>query len=136
MSWDEVGQRTRPGRDEPRPGSRTLLLAVMFRVALGRLFGMVAGMKVVPVRDVRMMRRFLVRPRLMVLRRLLVMAGGVLKMFGSLLVMFRSLLGHTSAGIGPRSLRAPVRSALRVTVTSFRTLRCLVRSSGGNRRLQ
>jgi hypothetical protein len=66
----------------------------MFRVALGRLLGMVAGMKVVPVRHMGMMRRLLVRPGLMVLRGFLVMAGGVLEVFGRLLMMFRSLLRH------------------------------------------
>ena len=75
-------------------GTFLLLLAVMFDVSLCRLLSVVAGMKVVSVCDMGMMRRLLVRTRLMVLCGFLVMVSRVLEVFGRLHVMFRRLLRH------------------------------------------
>jgi len=87
---------SQPGREECPPRLlRALLLAVMLDVAFGRLLSVVAGVKVMPVRDMGMMRRLFVRPDLMVLRGLLVMTGGMFEVFGRFRVMFRRLLGHT-----------------------------------------
>src|SRR5262249_6046100 len=70
------------------------LLAVVLHVRLGRLRRVMRCLQPVPMRSVRVMGRLLVSPRLVVLRRFLVMTGGVLEVFGGLLVMFRSLLRH------------------------------------------
>jgi hypothetical protein len=82
------------GAGTPTTGTSTLLLAVMFDVALGCLLGMVTGVKLVPVGHMCVMRRFLVRIGLVVLRGLHMMVGCVLEVLGRLLVMFRSLFRH------------------------------------------
>ena len=51
-------------------------------------------MQVMTVRDMRVVRRLLVRTGVMVLRRFFVMARGMLEVFGRLLVMFRCLFRH------------------------------------------
>jgi hypothetical protein len=66
----------------------------MLDVTLGRLFGMVACVQVMTVRDMRVVRRLLMRTGFMVLCRLFVMARGMLEVFGRLLVMFRRLFRH------------------------------------------
>jgi hypothetical protein len=63
-------------------------------VSLGRLVGMVVGMKVMSVGGMGMVRRLLVSTAFMVLRCFLVMMGRVFMVFGGLHVMLRSLLGH------------------------------------------
>ena len=84
----------RPSRAALCPGgrewldSRRLLLAVMFRVGFGRLPSMVGRMEVVSMRDVRMVRGFLVVAGLMVFRRFPMMVRGVLVVFSGLQVMF------------------------------------------------
>lgn len=55
---------------------------------------MVTRMQVMPVRDMRVVRRLLVVPGFMVLRRFFVMARSMFEMFGRLLMMFRRLLRH------------------------------------------
>ena len=70
------------------PDSRILLLAVMFRVGFGRLPSMVGRMEMVSVRDVGMVRSFLVVAGLMVFCRFPMMVSGVLVVFGGLVVMF------------------------------------------------
>lgn len=74
------------------PDSRSLLLAVMFRVGFGRLPSMVGRMEMVTVRDVGMVRGFLVVAGLMVFCRFLMMVRGVLVVFSGLAVMFCCLL--------------------------------------------
>jgi hypothetical protein len=66
----------------------------MFRVGFGRLSRMVGRMEVVSVRDVGMVRGFLVMAGLMVFRRFPMMVRGVLVVFSGLQVMFCCLFGH------------------------------------------
>jgi hypothetical protein len=75
-----------PGRST-RPRSKALLLAVMFEVGFGRLRSMMGDMQMVGMREVGMVRSFLVSAGFMVLGRFLVMTRGVLVMFGGFLVM-------------------------------------------------
>ncbi len=84
----------RPSRADLCPGgrewldSRILLLAVMFRVGFGRLSSMVGRMEVVSMRDVRVVRGFLVIAGPMVFRRFPMMVRCVLVVFSGLQVMF------------------------------------------------
>jgi hypothetical protein len=71
---------------------------VIFEVNLGRLVGMVVGVKMVGVREVGVERRLFVRARFVVPRGFLVMTGSVFEVFGSLRVMLRRFLGHGSSG--------------------------------------
>jgi hypothetical protein len=80
----------------------------MLHVALRRLLGMVAGMEVVTVGHVGVMRGLLVGSSLVVLRGFLVVTGGVLVVLGSLLMMLRSLVGHRAIPPQP-SLYPPER---------------------------
>ena len=75
-----------PGRPT-RPRSKTLLLAVMFEVGFGRLRRMMGDMQMVGMREVGMVRSFLVSAGFMVLGRFFVMTRGVLVMLGGFLVM-------------------------------------------------
>ena len=88
----------KPSRADPCPGrqdgpdSRSLVLAVMFRVGFGCLLSMVGRMEMVSVREVGMVRGFLVVAGLMVFCRFLMMVRGVLVVFSGLAVMFCCLL--------------------------------------------
>ncbi len=103
-----VGEGAAERRVCPASSRGRLLLAVMLQVALGRLLAVVAGMEVMAVREMGMMRGLLVRPGLVVLGRFLVVPRGVLMVFGSLLVVFRSLLGHPALPPVPEFYRAGV----------------------------
>jgi len=76
---------------------------------------MVVGVEVVPVRDMCVMRRLLMRAGLVMTRGLLVMVGGVFQMFSGFSVMFRSLFRHVVLlCVGPSvtgSQRDPLRFA-------------------------
>ena len=91
LSVDEAARVDQRLQRSPVVG-RTSLLTVMLHVALGCLLGVMAGVGVMAVRQVSVMRGLLVRTGLLVLGRFLMMTGGMLVMLGGLLVMLRSLL--------------------------------------------
>ena len=70
------------------PGSKMLLLAVMFDVLFCCFRSMMGGMLMVSTRNVGMVRGFLVSAGFMVLCRFLMMMSGVLVMLSGFFVMF------------------------------------------------
>jgi hypothetical protein len=70
------------------------------KVMLARLFGVMCGVNVMPLRHLRMVTGFVVVTGLMVLGRGFVMRCGVFVMFGSLAVMFRSFFRHGCLRVG------------------------------------
>jgi len=67
-------------------------MAVIVRVMLARLFGMVRGVSMMTLRHVRVMTGGVVIASVVMLRGRLVMLGGVLVVLGCFAVMFRGLL--------------------------------------------
>lgn len=78
----------------PLARSLSLLNAVSFDVVLGRFCGMLSGMLVVAVGQVGMVRGFLVMTTLMMLGRLVVMAGCMCMVLRCVLVVLCRFLGH------------------------------------------
>ena len=76
-------------------------------MALGRLVGMVVGVKMVGVREVGVVRSLFVRARFVVPCCFLVMTGSVFEVFGSFRVMLRRFLGHSSSVERIGSLMVP-----------------------------
>jgi hypothetical protein len=69
-------------------------MPVMFGVMLARLFGMMRGVIVMTVRDVRMVARFFVISRLMLLGGGEMMRSGLLVMLGCLAMMVCGFFRH------------------------------------------
>jgi hypothetical protein len=67
---------------------------------LARLFGVMCGVNVMPLRHMRMVAGFVVVTGLVVLSRRFVMRYGVFVVFGSFAVMFRSLFRHGCLRVG------------------------------------
>jgi hypothetical protein len=67
---------------------------MMFHVRLGRFRGVVRGVLIMAVREMRVMRRRFMLPVFVVLGRVLVVMRRVLVMFGRCVMMVRCLLGH------------------------------------------
>jgi hypothetical protein len=78
----------------PPEARRRLLVSMFLGVRFPRLLGVVSGMVGVPPCGVRMVRRFLVLPAVVMFRRFLVMAGGMRMMLWRLPVMFSCFLRH------------------------------------------
>ena len=70
-----------------RPASKGLLLAVMFGMTFCRFLCVIGGMHMVSMRNVGMVRGFLVSAGFVVLCRFLMMTSGVLVVLGGFLVM-------------------------------------------------
>ena len=71
-----------------------VFIAVMFRVALGRLGGVMRRVMRVTVRDMGVVRRRVVLARVVVLRRFVMVLRRVFVMFGGLAMMLHCVLGH------------------------------------------
>jgi hypothetical protein len=67
---------------------------MMLDVVFGGFRRMMSGMLLVPMREMRMMRRFFVSPGVMLLGGLFMMMRGMLVMFGCFLVLLRCVFGH------------------------------------------
>lgn len=66
--------------------------AVMVVMMFHRLFGVMHGVQVMPVRSVRVMGGLVMRAGIMMFRRFVVVFGGGLVMLGSLAVVIRALM--------------------------------------------
>ncbi len=75
-------------------------MAVLVSVVLACLFGMLCGVSVMALRNVRVVTGFVVVTGLVMLRGYFVMRSGMLVVFGSFTVMFRSLFRHGLPPVG------------------------------------